>query len=169
MKKAISELLINLHSTHGSLTPEMVVREASSSNSPLHGLFEWNDARAAHQHRLDTARTLIREVRVKITHNQVRLDAPYFVRDPAADAKTQGYVSTLQLRSHEDLARESVLNECERAYAAFKRAQAVAAAVGVEADVLQLMSNIDELTQRMRSATGRAEAPNTPRTRGIAA
>ncbi|MDR3473331.1 MAG: hypothetical protein P4M09_16855 [Devosia sp.] len=46
----------------GELTPEDVLEDAKHDNSPLHSFFEWNDGEAAHQHRLQQARGLIRSV-----------------------------------------------------------------------------------------------------------
>ena len=52
--------LTRLYNTYGSLKPSTVVEEARAESSPLHGDFEWEDGKAAHQHRLHQARTLIR-------------------------------------------------------------------------------------------------------------
>lgn len=49
----------------GELVPEAVVADARDPDSPLHRLFEWNEAEAAHQHRLSQARSLIRAVVVR--------------------------------------------------------------------------------------------------------
>jgi len=43
----------------GPLTPSRVVRVAKSPESTLHPLFEWDDRKAGHQHRLWHARQLI--------------------------------------------------------------------------------------------------------------
>ena len=48
----------------GELHPGPVVDSARDEASPLHRYFEWNDAKAAEQHRLDQARQLIRGIRV---------------------------------------------------------------------------------------------------------
>jgi hypothetical protein len=48
----------------GELHPGPVVDSARDERSPLHRYFEWDDAKAAAQHRLDQARMLIRSVRV---------------------------------------------------------------------------------------------------------
>jgi hypothetical protein len=48
----------------GQLHPQAVVQGARSSKSLLHRYFEWDDAKAAEQHRLDQARALIRSIRV---------------------------------------------------------------------------------------------------------
>ena len=44
----------------GLLKPEDVVEAARPANSPLHTRFTWDDSAAAHQFRLEQARTLIR-------------------------------------------------------------------------------------------------------------
>jgi len=46
----------------GELTPEDLLNDAKHDNSPLHSFFEWDDTAAAHQHRLQQARGLIRSV-----------------------------------------------------------------------------------------------------------
>lgn len=60
----LREHLQQIYDEHGRLTPELVVETASDPDHPLYGRFEWLDAEAAHQHRLDQARGLIRQVRV---------------------------------------------------------------------------------------------------------
>ena len=47
---------------HGELTPQDVLDDAKSHNSPLHTFFEWDDTAAAEQYRLHQARGLIRSV-----------------------------------------------------------------------------------------------------------
>ena len=46
----------------GELTADAVLADASNEKSPLHPVFEWNDTKAAHAHRLDQARAVIRAV-----------------------------------------------------------------------------------------------------------
>ena len=61
----IGEALTKLSAAHaGRLEPEHVVDEARTPKSPLHPHFEWNDKLAAHAHRLDQARAIIRVVRI---------------------------------------------------------------------------------------------------------
>lgn len=43
----------------GPLTPSRVVGEAADPDHPLHPEFEWDDAKAGHEHRLAQARRLI--------------------------------------------------------------------------------------------------------------
>ena len=46
----------------GPLTPQAVVESARDEQALLHPAFEWDDATAAHEHRLGQARTLLRGV-----------------------------------------------------------------------------------------------------------
>ena len=48
----------------GTLTPSVVVEEASDESHPLHSRFKWDDAEAAHSWRLEQAAQLIRSVKV---------------------------------------------------------------------------------------------------------
>ena len=50
--------LAELH--QGRVTPEIVVEAARDPASPLHSAFTWDDAQAAHEHRLAQARVLLR-------------------------------------------------------------------------------------------------------------
>lgn len=50
----------------GEVTPEAVIKAAEAATSPLHSLFEWDDAKAAQQQRLTTAGLLIRSIVVTI-------------------------------------------------------------------------------------------------------
>ena len=61
----VETVLDELNQAHGHLTPELVLNSALDSDSPLHSVFEWEDSKAAHQHRLWQARKLIRSVRVE--------------------------------------------------------------------------------------------------------
>jgi hypothetical protein len=54
--------LARIRRKHGALTPAVTVEEASDEENPLHDAFEWDDATAAHEHRLGQARSLIRAV-----------------------------------------------------------------------------------------------------------
>jgi len=44
--------------------PEAIIEQAKSTGSPLHRYFEWDDSKAAHKHRLDQARCMIRSIEI---------------------------------------------------------------------------------------------------------
>jgi hypothetical protein len=150
MTPEIQDYLKQMHDMHGILTPEAVVEDAKHEGSPLHGLFEWNREKAALAHWHDVARRLIRSVRVQITNEGTTLKAPYFVRDPSLPNDQQGYTTINRLRKDADLARDAVADECSRAAAAFRRAQEVAVAVGVEDDIHDLLNRTIDLGARVR-------------------
>lgn len=62
----VGEELTRIAETHGgALHAENVVESARNPAHVLHPHFEWNDTKAAHLHRLATARQIIRIVRVE--------------------------------------------------------------------------------------------------------
>jgi len=151
MTSTVETQLVALYQRHGVLTPELVVDEARKKDSPLHEHFEWDVKKAAAQHWLDTARALIRSVRLQVVNETRVLTAPMFVRDPALPSHQQGYVRTADLRGDDDRARDLVADECSRAASAFRRAREVAAAVGVESDVAMLFQQTVALGERIRA------------------
>jgi len=61
----VEVVLDELNEAHGHLTPDLVVQAAQDEQSPIHSIFEWDDGKAAHQHRLWQARRLIRSVQIE--------------------------------------------------------------------------------------------------------
>jgi hypothetical protein len=57
--------LESLRDENNLILAERVVEFAENPSTALHGWFEWDDSRAAHQHRLQQARQLIVWVKVK--------------------------------------------------------------------------------------------------------
>jgi hypothetical protein len=62
---ALPELL-RIAERDGTVTPEAVLEDARSEDSPLHRFFEWDDGAAAERYRLDQAAGLIRRYTVEI-------------------------------------------------------------------------------------------------------
>jgi thioredoxin-like negative regulator of GroEL len=95
-------------------------------------LFEWDDAAAAHEHRLDRAREIIRVVLVSITTTQRTVEVVRYVRDPDAGRK-QGYLSLIQARDEGQDIRVAIA-ECNRALSLVERARDIVAALGLGED-----------------------------------
>lgn len=57
--QVVGETLHAISKRNGKLTPVLVVDSARPAKSPLHRYFEWNDKKAADEHRKDQARYLI--------------------------------------------------------------------------------------------------------------
>ena len=157
MKQYEDALIALADQNGGKLTPELVVQSARSKNSPLHDYFDWDDKVAGVHWRIQQARELIRSIRIEITTSNVIIKAPRFLRDASVASDEQGYVSVVRLRSDQEMARETVIAEFERAAAALARAKAVAAALDLE-------NKVDELYQQViRLADGvcKEECPQT--------
>lgn len=60
MNAAQKEELERIYLRDVALDPKVVLGEAKKKASPLHECFEWDDGKAAHEHRLHQARQLIR-------------------------------------------------------------------------------------------------------------
>ena len=78
-------VLAGIRDKFGELTPELVLKEASKKSSELHSDFQWEDKRAATLYRLDTARRLIRHLRV--VSDGERTDEPVYVHVTQGDRK----------------------------------------------------------------------------------
>ena len=144
----------------GKLTPSAVVDDARNPSSPLHGQFEWDDSKAAEAYRVVQARTLIRSVECVIRTTTVVLKAPFYIRDPDAGSKEQGYVTVTKLRTDEDAAREAAVNELIRANQYLLRAKTIVKALGLDAEFDQLMAGTNDLRRRLDDGGGSQAHPS---------
>jgi hypothetical protein len=112
---SVKEAITEIYNKYGSLTSELVLKEAKKKNSPLHEHFLWDDTEAARQYRLIQAGELIR--RVKVTYSPTE-DVNYKVRafvnvvsDKEEDAKI--YVPIKEALNNTNY-REQLLAEAKR-------------------------------------------------------
>jgi hypothetical protein len=63
----IRDHLLSIYRDHGYLTGALVVEVAADETHPLHNHLDWDDASAAHAHRVDQAKGLIRKARIRYT------------------------------------------------------------------------------------------------------
>jgi len=75
----------------GNLTAEEVVHSAKLKTNALHDAFDWNDKTAAHEHRKNQARRLMRVIVVREQINGEVIDMPAFtsVKIDVQDADTK--------------------------------------------------------------------------------
>lgn len=103
----------------GELTPQDVVDDAKHNNSPLHSFFEWNDGKAAEQHRLAQARSLIRAVvAVYVQPDKPAQRVQAFVHIPERGAPH--YRSTHHAMSQRKT-RELILRQAWREFQSWRR------------------------------------------------
>lgn len=137
----------------GILTPDDVVMDARDESSPLHAFFTWDDTEAAHQFRLDQARTLIRNVKVEVTTTTNRVAAPYYIRDPRVLPSQQGYGSVAEIRDESNVAADALRYEFDRVIGSLERAVSIA-------DALGMADRVDEFLQQAKSLKN--AIPTTP-------
>tara|TARA_Y100000310_G_scaffold74364_2_gene70543 strand:+ start:782 stop:1288 length:507 start_codon:yes stop_codon:yes gene_type:complete len=110
----------------GQLTPERVVGEAAKKRSPLHPHFEWDDKIAAHEHRLDQARYIIRMVAVEMDDPEegeepVMIRAFVSIPDDPDDPDGSTHFTTTVLAMSDQGQRDYVLEKAWGEIQAFKR------------------------------------------------
>lgn len=150
MTKEIETRLAEITMKNGGiLTPEAVVEDAKQKDSPLHSMFEWDTKKAAYQHWLDTARGLIRSVRVEVHVESRKVSTVAYVRDPKAPPERQGYVRTAALRSDTDLAREALEQEFQRITAAMHRARELSVYFGLKDELETMIATLGEFRERL--------------------
>jgi len=132
--------LRSLENADGQLTPAQVVRDAKNKRSPLHGLFDWNQQRAAEKHWLWRAREIIGAVTVVVTNETTTIKAPMYVHLP--NTKGQGYQSVATLRQNPDHARESLIYTLETAAGHVRRALDLSAPLGLQNEIHALLDEI---------------------------
>lgn len=150
VKRAAIDARLELLATEngGRLTPELVLSDAVDPSSPLHDRFEWDDAKAAAEHRLDQARALIRGVRVQVTTEHRKVISVAYVRDPGAGSD-QGYISIMKVKRSREKALEVVHYEAIRARAAMQRARDVSEVLGLQEHVDEVLDRIVRLQETL--------------------
>lgn len=151
MDKRIVERLKALEDSHGRLTPDVVIQDARSKDSPLHGEFEWDTKKAAQKHWQDQARALIRAVKVVVSTDTTVVKSVAYVRDPNRPKDEQGYISVANLRRDPEGAHAALVEEFSRASSALKRARGLAVALQLEDQVGELHDRLQLLTHEVET------------------
>jgi hypothetical protein len=123
----------------GRLTTEGVLEGAQPEEAPLHPAFTWDDARAAHLHRLREARELVRSVRLYTDESGE--DEPAYMHvhlEAANEEEAQDYYQSARVARDNPLEWMAVIQELTR------RLQSTEAAL---ADAKRIASNGDDPTR----------------------
>jgi len=118
--RALANAELNALADAGDLTPESVLAAAQSSNSSLHGWFDWSDDEAAVKWRLQQARLLIKTVYVRITYaaNTVVMVPAFVSEADDEDDETntsRHYSKVVEVMSDDDRRRALVIATIKRA------------------------------------------------------
>jgi hypothetical protein len=141
------------------LTPDLVVEEASHPGHPLYGEFDWNDASAAHQHRLAVARALIRSVEyISEDSTGSVVTAVAYIHEPNKSA--QGYIPVSEVQRNKEQARAAIMAELAAVESYLRRAQRIASALHMWGDDLEkLLDDVVDLRERVRKPQPKAKQP----------
>lgn len=142
----------------GRLTPEMVLTDAKRKDSPLHAYFEWNNAKAAHQWRLEQARTLIRSVTYTFNVEDRRVTSVAYVRDPTRPAREQGYIAVDRVRTESDMTRDILIREFTNIGGALQRVKALGLAFELEQEVEKFTRNVEITLAQIKNPDTRLAA-----------
>lgn len=153
VRSEIEQRIKDLADAHdGRLTPELLIAEAKSSDSPLHQEFEWDDSIAAHRYRIDQARELIRSVRYVFRTEHIKVTTVAYVRDPEASPSDAGYISVDRVKHNEDMQRDVLISEFKRAADALSRARKLAALFGMTSEIDGFIRELDLAKIRVAQA-----------------
>lgn len=142
----------------GRLTRQQVVDAARAKNHPLHDEFVWDDRKAADLQRLDRAQELIvRYLTVVIVDRSVKITAPFYVRDPSAEANEPGYVALTSEQIDRNAASQIILNEVDRCESAIGRARDIAGVLerkhhGIVGMLESMLANLIDIRKRLQAA-----------------
>jgi hypothetical protein len=159
MTDAGQAILEAIQAKHGKVTADLVVEDARDPDHPWHAKLNWDNEAAGHHWRLMQARTLIRSVRYERRTETRILHSPAYIRDPDAAADEQSYVSVVSLRSDEDRARSALLAEFSRVSSALRRAREIADVLGMDGEVLAMLTNVEGLRETLRIQHNGPTAP----------
>jgi hypothetical protein len=135
----------------GSLTPEAVVADAENTSSPLHAhIFRESDREAAHKHRLDLARQLIRSVRVEVTREHKTYSVVGYVHDPGS--KAAGYVPTVSLINERERAHALITREFATVEGIVTRSRELAEVLGLKDQYESLLASLQQFVTAHRNA-----------------
>jgi hypothetical protein len=142
----------------GLIEPLAVIEAARPADSPIHGEFEWDDAKASHEYRLDQARGLIRFVRLEFKTTRETIIAPHFVVDPDRPPRSHRYVDLTIAGQQRDRAQRILIDELDRIAAAIRRAQEIAAVLGLVDELDAMLADVQSLKTKTEKRKEAAEA-----------
>lgn len=111
--------LASIERKEGELTPTVVLERARSANSSLHDHFEWDDSKAAEQHRLTQAGELIRSITVDVSRSNVEPPKPTRAFVSVERQGERAYVGVQTAMSDAELRRQ-VLERAKAELRAFR-------------------------------------------------
>jgi hypothetical protein len=134
--KATTEVIALAEKHGGTITPEIILAEAKSKRSPLHGFFCWDNTAAADEYRRIQACQLIRRIKVRVASGEdrtVRVRAFVNVIEPkpqgqepeeidghGINCRPRGIYVTMEQAFRVDDYKEQMIRQCKRDVESFR-------------------------------------------------
>ena len=129
-----------IEATYGRLTNDLVLQNAEDEKSPLHEMFEWDDAVAGHKYRLQQATQII----ISLAVDPEKTSKPKPVRayyNVASDEKKGSFINIKSAFSNPDT-KEIILQRAKKELEAFKaKYENLTELAGVFAQIDELLKN----------------------------
>lgn len=151
-REVITARLAEIEARDGTITPEAVIDDARDPESPLHAQFNWDVEKAAREHWLDVARSLIKRYHVKITVHKHSVEVPRYVRDPRVPKDEQGYVATVRVKDDRELALDVLKDEAARIDRLLRRFLNLAEGFAVEHEAEEMLQRFGVILDRLKIA-----------------
>lgn len=146
--KALRDAIAACKDRSGRIRPELVVEAARDPKSVLHRKFKWDVHKAAMAHWLATAQELIRQVKLVVVVEDVRISAPFYVSDPTVDFSA--YVETTSLAGRNSVAEDVLLDETARIEGAVARARGAAAVFKLSGHFEKMLAHAVAVKRKVR-------------------
>jgi NTP pyrophosphatase (non-canonical NTP hydrolase) len=158
ISKQKADYIRTLADAAGHIDPNLVVEAAKDPTSPIHDEFVWDTDAAAAAHWVETARQLIRFVKLEVTIQRQTVIAPFYVSDPLRAPKSRRYLELSRAARDIAIAQQVMQAELERIAAAIRRAQQIAAVLGMTEELADLLNDVTMLkTVSEKKAEEKAE------------
>ena len=115
-----------IEQNNGQVDRQSILEDARKKRSPLHDFFEWDDAEAANQYRLDQARYLLRNILVVVKiddeqEEEVRaFHSVVVTADGSDEAHERAYVQIDRVLTESEL-KEQVIDQALKALISWKK------------------------------------------------
>ena len=146
----VREAILLCADADGTIRSEAVFEAAKNPNNILHGEFVWDGEEAILQLGLQRAAQLIRSVKVEVIVDSIKLVSPKFVAKPSSN-EGGNYISIDALKDATATIKHGVLlDEISRIEANIKRAMAIAGALDVIPELMELFETVLVIKTRIK-------------------
>ena len=119
--EAAGKELEKMEQKHGHISPEIVLDESRSKKAVLHGLFEWDDKKAAEKYRLTQAGGIIRNLVVVLDEQKSQEPVRAYVNVVPEQPARRGEFINIASAMMNESTRELTLEQAKRELKEFEK------------------------------------------------